>query len=201
MRKLFRALVVSLLLPLAICWAQDQQATTAQSDHEVQVQSTLAVQSDLGLPGVQSVNYPPLARQARIQGKVTFKLEMVDEKVIVVLVSGHPLLVPAANANLERFAARWYQAGIRKAEYTFQQKDSVEETRTMVPKDVTLKPNRFQRVVLRRQPTTRTIEEEKVDRKYHEIIPFFGDRVGDAAIIVITVEPQMLNTESSTVVA
>jgi len=49
--------------------------------------------------------YPPLARQARIQGTVRFNAIIGKDGNIanLTLVSGHPLLVPAATAAVKQW--------------------------------------------------------------------------------------------------
>jgi TonB family protein len=53
----------------------------------------------------QAPEYPPLARRARIQGTVRFKVLINKEGRVaeIQLVSGHPLLVPAAVAAVKRW--------------------------------------------------------------------------------------------------
>src|SRR6266849_6650572 len=50
--------------------------------------------------------YPPLAKQARIQGTVRFNATISKEGTIqnLTLVSGHPLLVPAATEAVKQWA-------------------------------------------------------------------------------------------------
>jgi outer membrane biosynthesis protein TonB len=51
-------------------------------------------------PDLEKLNYPALARAARIQGRVKFTIEHGD----ITLVSGHPILVQAAKDNLQTWA-------------------------------------------------------------------------------------------------
>lgn len=60
---------------------------------------TLAAQDQIQ-PNLEGLSYPALARSARIEGKVRFAIEAGQAQ----LVSGHPMLVGAAKANLERWA-------------------------------------------------------------------------------------------------
>ena len=52
--------------------------------------------------------YPPLAKQARIQGTVSFTAIIGTDGTIqnLQLVSGHPLLVPAAQAAVSQWVYR-----------------------------------------------------------------------------------------------
>ena len=56
----------------------------------------------------QNPNYPPLAKQARIQGHVVFTAIIGRDGTIqnLQLVSGHPLLVPAAQAAVSQWVYR-----------------------------------------------------------------------------------------------
>src|SRR5206468_10196521 len=53
-------------------------------------------------------NYPPLAKQARIQGTVKFTAVISKDGTIqnLQLVSGHPLLVPAATEAVKQWVYR-----------------------------------------------------------------------------------------------
>ncbi len=50
------------------------------------------------------VNYPPLARQARIAGNVRFEIVIAKDGEVrdMTLLSGHPLLVPSATESVRR---------------------------------------------------------------------------------------------------
>jgi len=52
--------------------------------------------------------YPPLARQARIQGVVRFNVIIGNDGHVknIILISGHPLLVPAAQEAVEQWVYR-----------------------------------------------------------------------------------------------
>src|SRR5258708_34836813 len=55
-------------------------------------------------------NYPPLARQARIQGQVVLQAEINKEGAIpnLQLISGHPMLAPAAIAAVKQWRYKPY---------------------------------------------------------------------------------------------
>jgi protein TonB len=55
-------------------------------------------------------NYPPLARQARIQGQVVLQAEISKEGTIqnLQLVSGHPMLAPAAIEAVKQWRYKPY---------------------------------------------------------------------------------------------
>jgi protein TonB len=55
-------------------------------------------------------NYPPLARQARIQGQVLLQAEISKEGTIqnLQLISGHPMLAPAAIEAVKQWRYKPY---------------------------------------------------------------------------------------------
>jgi protein TonB len=55
-------------------------------------------------------NYPPLARQARIQGQVVLQAEISREGTIqnLQLISGHPMLAPAAIEAVKQWRYKPY---------------------------------------------------------------------------------------------
>ena len=61
---------------------------------------TAANAQDRVRPDLEQLWYPSLARHARIEGQVQF----VINSGVVQLVSGHPLLIPIAKANVEKWA-------------------------------------------------------------------------------------------------
>jgi periplasmic protein TonB len=73
------------------------------------VRVSSGVQSGLLVKRVQP-NYPPLARQARIQGKVILQAQISKEGNIenLTLVSGHPMLAPAAIEAVKQWKYRPY---------------------------------------------------------------------------------------------
>jgi TonB family protein len=78
---------------------------------------------------VESLLYPPLARQARIQGTVVFKAEIAADGSVSIPTrsSGHPLLVHAAEENLTKWR---FQAGEeQQMEITYQFKLGTKPTR------------------------------------------------------------------------
>jgi hypothetical protein len=89
---------------------------------------------------VEAVRFPPLARQARIQGDVKLRSGPAG----ITLVNGHPLLAPIALANLKELG-RVSDAEI-EAVYHFM---LVNETETRVTRTVVKKGNPFTRLILR----------------------------------------------------
>ncbi len=73
------------------------------------VRVSLGVSTGLLIKKVQP-NYPPLARQARIQGAVTLQAEISKEGTIqnLQLISGHPMLAPAAIEAVKQWRYRPY---------------------------------------------------------------------------------------------
>jgi periplasmic protein TonB len=73
------------------------------------VRVSSGVQSGLLVKRVQP-NYPPLARQARIQGKVILQAQISKDGNIenLTLVSGHPMLAPAAIEAVKQWKYRPY---------------------------------------------------------------------------------------------
>lgn len=77
---------------------------------------------------LESIDYPPVARDAQIQGRVDVQVELSDEGEVVSAVasSGHPILKHAAEKNIQRW--RFAVGSARKfaISYDF----SLEEPRT-----------------------------------------------------------------------
>jgi protein TonB len=73
------------------------------------VRVSQGVSSGLLIKKVQP-NYPPLARQARIQGDVVLQAEISKDGTIqnLQLVSGHPMLAPAAIEAVRQWRYRPY---------------------------------------------------------------------------------------------
>jgi protein TonB len=73
------------------------------------VRVSQGVSSGLLIKKVQP-NYPPLARQARIQGQVVLQAEISKEGTIqnLQLISGHPMLAPAAIEALKQWRYKPY---------------------------------------------------------------------------------------------
>lgn len=73
------------------------------------VRVSLGVSSGLLIKKVQP-NYPPLARQARIQGDVILQAEISKDGTIqnLQLISGHPMLAPAAIEAVKQWRYRPY---------------------------------------------------------------------------------------------
>jgi hypothetical protein len=87
-----------------------------------------------------SVNYPPLAEMARIQGDVRLNLS----GGVITVVSGHPLLAPIAVANAKAFGSVQSQTDV-DVTYHFVFVD----TTTSVPIVTTIKRgNAFERAIL-----------------------------------------------------
>lgn len=91
-------------------------------------------------PNVETVRYPPLARQARIQGDVRLRSGPDG----IGLVSGHPLLAPRALENFKEVTAD-LQAEIEGV-YHFV---LVNDTEVRFTKTTVKKGNRFTRLILR----------------------------------------------------
>jgi TonB family protein len=67
---------------------------------------TVSPQAQPRLPvHVESLNYPPLARKARIQGTVVFEAQIAADGTLSVPIikSGHPTLVHVAEENLKKW--------------------------------------------------------------------------------------------------
>jgi protein TonB len=73
------------------------------------VRVSAGVQTGLLIKRVQP-NYPPLARQARIQGQVVLQAEISKEGAIqnLQLISGHPMLAPAAIEAVKQWRYKPY---------------------------------------------------------------------------------------------
>lgn len=73
------------------------------------VRVSAGVQTGLLIKRVQP-NYPPLARQARIQGQVVLQAEISKEGTIInlQLISGHPMLAPSAIEAVKQWRYKPY---------------------------------------------------------------------------------------------
>lgn len=83
---------------------------------------TPAASPELCVTHVESLHYPPLARQTLIKGEVKLSA-MVDEtgKVILpALSSGHPLLAEVALANIRKWTFRPPKGGAITIEVTYE---------------------------------------------------------------------------------
>src|SRR5882724_1367988 len=88
-------------------------------------------------PKVEAVTFPHLARQARIQGDI--KLRYSPDGII--LISGHPLLAPAAIANLKELG----KVSDAEIEVTYHF-GLVMETEVQATKTAVKRGNRFERL-------------------------------------------------------
>jgi TonB family protein len=89
-----------------------------------------AAQSEPALVAVNMPKYPPLARQARIEGvvKLTFTLSANSQEATnIEVVSGHPMLKGAAVDNVKTWKFENPYAVERKYETTFRYRLSVAE--------------------------------------------------------------------------
>ena len=96
--------LLSLTACISLSAAQETPQTPAQAVHV-----SAEVAADLLVSKVDPL-YPPLARQARIQGVVRLKVIVGNTGDIedVQLVSGHPMLAPAAIAAVKQWKYRPY---------------------------------------------------------------------------------------------
>ncbi len=113
---------------------------------------TLTAQEPLQ-PNLDGFKYPPLARSARIGGTVQFLVNSDG----VQLLSGHPMLVPAAKSNLEKWAVPYDSATPLSVTYIFRLTDEVKTKIVEVDQPI---GNGFDRFFLRlfRRPVTRRIK-------------------------------------------
>ena len=96
---------------------------------------TTAAQTELTLVTVNMPKYPPLARQARIEGvvKLTFTLSAHSgEPTNIEVVSGHPILKGAAIDNVRTWKFENLYAVERKYETTFRYRLSDQPTSATV---------------------------------------------------------------------
>jgi TonB family protein len=100
-------LLLSLLLTQSTSPGQDTQRPVNKSTQRVPVSQV--VSSGLLLHHVQPT-YPPVARQARIQGSVELHAEISKDGSIqsLSLISGHPLLVPSAIEAVKQWRYKPY---------------------------------------------------------------------------------------------
>ena len=96
--------LLSLTACISLFAAQDTPQTPAQAVHV-----SAEVAADLLVSKVDPI-YPPLARQARIQGVVSLKVIVGNTGDVedVQLVTGHPMLAPAAIAAVKQWKYRPY---------------------------------------------------------------------------------------------
>jgi TonB family protein len=96
--------LLSLTACISLSAAQDTPQTPAQAVHV-----SAEVAADLLVSKVDPI-YPPLARQARIQGVVSLKVIVGNTGDVedVQLVTGHPMLAPAAIAAVKQWKYRPY---------------------------------------------------------------------------------------------
>jgi len=106
-------------------------------------------------PNLDSFGYPTLARSARIGGPVQFLVKSDG----VQLLSGHPLLVPAAKSNLETWAVPYASDTPLSVTYIFR---LTQDSRIEIVEMDRPIGDRFDRFFLRlfRRPVTRRIKEE-----------------------------------------
>lgn len=109
--------------------------------------------------------YPPLARQARIQGEVVIRFTISEEGVTtnIRLVSGHPLLSPAALDAVKQWRFRPYEVD-----------DEPVAADTQVSVKFTLGPTAEQRADLRRDAWVKEYEQRsgaRVFRSTDDIVP------------------------------
>ena len=64
--------------------------------------------------------YPPLPRQARIQGTVKLALAVKDGNAAVKVISGHPLFAPASKAAVEKWPFEGVAAGEYRVDYVYE---------------------------------------------------------------------------------
>ena len=107
-------------------------------------------------PNLDGFKYPALARAARIEGTVVFVVKSDG----IHLVSGHQLLVPTAQSNLEKWAVPYGLETPLTVTYVFRQTG---EIRVEIVEVDRLIGNRFDRFFLRlsRRPVTRRIKEKE----------------------------------------
>src|SRR3989442_1799513 len=89
---------------------------------------------------IEALRFPPLARQARIQGDV--RLRSGSDGITVV--NGHPLLAQVAVANLKELGKLSEAEGDVIYHFLFVDETEIRATRTTVKKG-----NRFGRLILR----------------------------------------------------
>jgi len=111
--------------------------------------------AELVQPNLEGFRYPLLARSARIGGTVQF-LVKADS---VQLLSGHPLLVPAARSNLEKWAVPYASQPPLSVTYVFRITGDIRIETVEVDRPI---GNAFDRFFLHLsgRPVTRRIKEQ-----------------------------------------
>ena len=103
-------------------------------------------------PSIDGAVYPPLARQARIQGPVKFAVSVAEGKPSITLISGHPVLVNAAKQALQK----WSFDGVADGEYRINYVYQLDESGFDIVTETRKQGNALDRFFLRmfRRPTT-----------------------------------------------
>jgi hypothetical protein len=153
---------------------------------------TLIAQTPLK-PTLVGLTYPALARAARIQGTVQFLVKSDG----IQLVLGHPMLVPAARMNLERWARAYTSEIPLPVTYNFElQSENVKTVEVDEPIG-----DGFDRFFLRlfHRPVARKVKREICGDPQEGSVEFRGEMKDGLPMIEIGVKADVFCIETSTV--
>jgi len=104
-------------------------------------------------PSTDGAVYPPLAKQARIQGTVKFAMSVAQGNASITLISGHPILIAGARGALEKWPFDAVADGEYRVTYVYQLDDEADFDVVRVTRK---RGNALDRFFLRafRRPTT-----------------------------------------------